>query len=151
MAVPMSTPDQISKHSYEEEAATPLISSCINSVYEISKCVKWIQDKGLKRVALQFPDSLLVDSPVVAQAIQVSLGQEVFILGEKAKGDDQLINLLTLFQGTHLMANVVLTKWQPHICQLTVLFILVTLVSHLHNLCQCCIFSPGDVAGRTNL
>ena len=84
----MSTPDQISKHSYEEGAATPFLSSCINSVYEVSKCVKWIQDKGLKRVALQFPDSLLVDSPAVAQAIQVSLGQEVFILGEKSKDDD---------------------------------------------------------------
>jgi len=87
MAVPMSTPDQISKHSYEEEAVTPLLSSCINSVYEVSKCVKWIQDKGLKRVALQFPDSLLVDSPAVTQAIQVSLGQEVFILGDTSYGE----------------------------------------------------------------
>ena len=34
--------------------------------------ISWITTRGLKRVALQFPDSLLSQAPAVAQRINVS-------------------------------------------------------------------------------
>ena len=45
---------------------------CVRLVKIICRCVAWIEQLGLKRVGLQFPDSLLHAAPTVCKLIQVS-------------------------------------------------------------------------------
>ena len=47
----------------------------LRSVFEIDRCVKWIEEKDLKAVTLQFPDSLLKFAPTVAAILQDRLGK----------------------------------------------------------------------------
>lgn len=58
-----------------------------HAVFEIDRCVQWILQSGLKRVALQFPDSLLHAAPTVCKLIQCSIPEEVFILGDTSFGE----------------------------------------------------------------
>ncbi|GFR93459.1 2-(3-amino-3-carboxypropyl)histidine synthase subunit 2 [Elysia marginata] len=56
-------------------------------VYEIERSVAWIQHSNFSMIALQFPDSLLVDAPSVAKEIQNHLPKvSVFILGDTSYG-----------------------------------------------------------------
>ncbi|GFO39956.1 2-(3-amino-3-carboxypropyl)histidine synthase subunit 2 [Plakobranchus ocellatus] len=56
-------------------------------VYEVKRCVSWIQQGYFLRVALQFPDTLLVDAPAVAARIQQCLSDvSIFILGDTSYG-----------------------------------------------------------------
>jgi len=86
MATAMNTPDQISLLRHPTVTAVSTRSS-ITSMYEVSRCVSWIQSNHLARVALQFPDYLLQDASSVCHAIQDQLGQEVFILGDTSYGE----------------------------------------------------------------
>ncbi|ROT64884.1 putative diphthamide biosynthesis protein 2-like [Penaeus vannamei] len=58
----------------------------LEEVYEVSRCVRWIQDGGYKKVGLQFPDELIVDAPAVARALSTALGFKVYILGDTTYG-----------------------------------------------------------------
>lgn len=59
----------------------------LTEVYEIERCVYWIQQNTFKRIALQFPDALLVDAPSVATELQIAVqGTNVFILGDTSFG-----------------------------------------------------------------
>lgn len=44
--------------------------------WEVQHTVELIKSKGFKRVALQFPDSLLAQSPRVASDVQTGLGPD---------------------------------------------------------------------------
>lgn len=44
-------------------------------VFEVEKCVKWIQDNRLENVTLQFPDELLPFSAQVALSIEAQVGK----------------------------------------------------------------------------
>ncbi|XP_012284025.1 2-(3-amino-3-carboxypropyl)histidine synthase subunit 2 [Orussus abietinus] len=52
--------------------------------FEIEKCAKWILDCQLGKVCLQFPDSLMPDSPDVASRLENRLSKKVFILGDNS-------------------------------------------------------------------
>ncbi|XP_064605968.1 2-(3-amino-3-carboxypropyl)histidine synthase subunit 2-like [Liolophura sinensis] len=54
--------------------------------YELDRCERWIKTHQLKRVALQFPDELLVDSAKVAEYLKDATLADVFILGDTSYG-----------------------------------------------------------------
>ncbi|BFY99282.1 hypothetical protein BsWGS_02321 [Bradybaena similaris] len=59
----------------------------VDDVYEIQRIVVWIMDGGFKRVALQFPDELLVDAAQVTAQIQENVKDAlVFVLGDTSYG-----------------------------------------------------------------
>ncbi|XP_033738046.1 LOW QUALITY PROTEIN: 2-(3-amino-3-carboxypropyl)histidine synthase subunit 2-like [Pecten maximus] len=58
----------------------------INEVYEVNKCIQWIQERNLQRVALQFPDELMCDAVTVTSAISKAVEGQVFILGDTSYG-----------------------------------------------------------------
>ncbi|OWF34913.1 2-(3-amino-3-carboxypropyl)histidine synthase subunit 2-like [Mizuhopecten yessoensis] len=58
----------------------------INKVYEVNKCIQWIQERNLQRVALQFPDELMCDAVPVTSAISKAVDGQVFILGDTSYG-----------------------------------------------------------------
>jgi len=61
----------------------------IAHVYELDRCEQWINSRGLKRVSLQFPDSLLQDAPNVARLLKARVDDNVniFILGDTTYGE----------------------------------------------------------------
>lgn len=58
----------------------------IENIYEIQKCVKWITTNNFKKVCLQFPDDLLLDSVSVALCIEKYIDRKVYILGDTTCG-----------------------------------------------------------------
>ncbi|KAL1435331.1 hypothetical protein MTO96_011064 [Rhipicephalus appendiculatus] len=54
--------------------------------YEVKRAVAWICENGFRKVALQFPDEMLVDSVSVTLALQASVPAELFILGDTSYG-----------------------------------------------------------------
>lgn len=60
----------------------------IENVYEIQKCISWINQHKYKQVALQFPDELMTDAVTVFWMIQQHAHAEcrVFILGDTSYG-----------------------------------------------------------------
>jgi len=90
MATAMNSPDTIIplvQQRTNETEGQVWSSVSIEEVYEIDRCVTWIQKSQIQRVALQFPDSLLCDAPRVCNLIQQKLGREVFILGDTSYGE----------------------------------------------------------------
>ena len=59
----------------------------IESSFEIQRCVDWIQERKLEKVALQFPDSLLQHSPDVVSMIEAQIGNRVYVLGDTSYGE----------------------------------------------------------------
>ncbi|XP_069182388.1 2-(3-amino-3-carboxypropyl)histidine synthase subunit 2-like isoform X2 [Procambarus clarkii] len=58
----------------------------LEKMYEITRCVGWIQAGDYRKVALQFPDELLGDAGAVCRAITLQLGFTVYILGDTTYG-----------------------------------------------------------------
>ncbi|XP_013405912.1 2-(3-amino-3-carboxypropyl)histidine synthase subunit 2-like [Lingula anatina] len=58
----------------------------LNTVYEIQRSAEWIKKNKFKKVALQFPDDLLLDSTNVAKCLEIETGERVFILGDTSYG-----------------------------------------------------------------
>ncbi|KJE88859.1 diphthamide biosynthesis protein 2 [Capsaspora owczarzaki ATCC 30864] len=58
----------------------------VDDVYEIERCVRQIQEQGFGRIALQFPDTLMVDAPAVAARLKNATGKHVFVLGDTSYG-----------------------------------------------------------------
>lgn len=54
--------------------------------YEVKRAIAWICENRFKKVALQFPDEMLVDSVKVTLALQASVPAELFILGDTSYG-----------------------------------------------------------------
>ncbi|KAH6940787.1 hypothetical protein HPB50_006735 [Hyalomma asiaticum] len=54
--------------------------------YEVKRAASWICESGFRKVALQFPDEMLVDSVNVTLALQASVPAELFILGDTSYG-----------------------------------------------------------------
>ncbi|XP_008560628.1 2-(3-amino-3-carboxypropyl)histidine synthase subunit 2 [Microplitis demolitor] len=54
--------------------------------YYLNNCVEWIKARGLKTVCLQFPDTLLKDSAIIALELEKLLGHKVYILGDTTCG-----------------------------------------------------------------
>lgn len=55
-------------------------------MYEVTRCVQWIQRGGYRKVGLQFPDELLGDAAAVSRALTKLLGFVVYILGDTTYG-----------------------------------------------------------------
>lgn len=68
----------------EQSGKTELTS--LEDIFEISRSVDWIKSNNYTRVALQFPDELLVDSAAVATSIQSQCSAQVFILSDTSYG-----------------------------------------------------------------
>ncbi|KAL3216345.1 hypothetical protein MRX96_033143 [Rhipicephalus microplus] len=58
----------------------------IECQYEVKRTVAWICENGFKKVALQFPDGMLVNSVSITLALQASVPAELFILGDTSYG-----------------------------------------------------------------
>ncbi|KAL7876251.1 hypothetical protein AOLI_G00112140 [Acnodon oligacanthus] len=58
----------------------------LEELYQISDTCRFIQRKDFKKVALQFPDELLVDAVAVSAAIEKDTGVKVYILGDTSYG-----------------------------------------------------------------
>ncbi|XP_030635991.1 2-(3-amino-3-carboxypropyl)histidine synthase subunit 2 [Chanos chanos] len=66
------------------EARSPVAS--LEDTYQISETCHFINSNEFKKVALQFPDELLVDSIAVAAAIQRGSNAKTYILGDTSYG-----------------------------------------------------------------
>ncbi|KAF5281697.1 hypothetical protein FQA39_LY17718 [Lamprigera yunnana] len=67
------------------EKTTDLVhtsSEQLNYMYEIDRCLEWIQKHNFTKVCLQFPDYLLPDSSEVATCLQLKLNQPVYIMAD---------------------------------------------------------------------
>lgn len=70
----LSTPDDVILQSATSETiASTLTDDQVKTTYEIDRVVGELQAGKWKRVALQFPDHMLVDAPRVAQFLEVAL------------------------------------------------------------------------------
>ncbi|KAK2608571.1 Diphthamide biosynthesis protein 2 [Conoideocrella luteorostrata] len=74
----LSTPDD---NIIEVPAAESILKSTLSdeelrSTFEIARTAKEILEGGWKRIALQFPDHMLVDAPRVVQALEVELSSD---------------------------------------------------------------------------
>uniref|UniRef100_W5KIG8 2-(3-amino-3-carboxypropyl)histidine synthase subunit 2 n=1 Tax=Astyanax mexicanus TaxID=7994 RepID=W5KIG8_ASTMX len=58
----------------------------LEGLYQISDTCHFIQSKGFKKVALQFPDELLVDAVGVSAAIEKETNVKTYILGDTSYG-----------------------------------------------------------------
>ena len=94
----------------------------LEEAYEINRCCSWIERIKVSRVALQFPDELLVDAPDVALAIEKRVGVEVFILGDTSYGRFVKFSHIALVNNNNsclLMVTVVVSmKLQPNMLAL---------------------------------
>lgn len=86
MTLNFSSSDRIVDKQVQADPLDLTLLDC-HAVFEIDRCVAWIKQTGLKRVGLQFPDSLLHAAPAVCKLIQASIPEEVFILGDTSFGE----------------------------------------------------------------
>ncbi|XP_069498494.1 2-(3-amino-3-carboxypropyl)histidine synthase subunit 2 isoform X2 [Ambystoma mexicanum] len=85
---------QFSSDSTEAMKQTPVVNDPggrmlpdeMDEVYEIKRTADFIQQCQSKRVALQFPDELLVNSAEVAAKLEEITGSKTFILGDTSYG-----------------------------------------------------------------
>nr|XP_046226928.1 2-(3-amino-3-carboxypropyl)histidine synthase subunit 2 [Scatophagus argus]XP_046226929.1 2-(3-amino-3-carboxypropyl)histidine synthase subunit 2 [Scatophagus argus] len=66
------------------KTSTPLEK--LEVLYQIKKTCSFISERHFKKVALQFPDDLLVDSVAVAEEIERNCDAKLFILGDTSYG-----------------------------------------------------------------
>jgi diphthamide biosynthesis protein 2 len=81
----LSTPDDhILEVPATETTKSTLSDEALRSVYEVERTVSEIQSGGWKRIALQFPDDMLVDAPRVSEALGRGLqgGRRIYVLGD---------------------------------------------------------------------
>jgi hypothetical protein len=76
MAVPFSANDQeVINRTIELQSDAVNTIEDIFTVFEVTRCIDWINENNLTNVTLQFPDSLISYSPAVVLAIEHGLGQ----------------------------------------------------------------------------
>ena len=92
----LSTPDQNLLEDGEQYRITARMSSLpdgeIYEVYEIERTIKEIREGQWKRIALQFPDDMLIDAPRVMTALDRELRHEGSrpLVGEKGQNANGL-------------------------------------------------------------
>ncbi|XP_077548866.1 diphthamide biosynthesis 2 [Haemaphysalis longicornis] len=89
MAVAFSSSDQAAIDRTVELPfgnAAPTEESQLDFRYEIQRCISWIRENSYRKVALQFPDEMLVDCVAVTLKIQAAVEGVVFILGDTSYG-----------------------------------------------------------------
>ena len=87
----------LSLSSNEEDALHRVVDSCdsfciptgvaVDEIFEIGRCLKWIEEKCLARVTLQFPDSLLLHAPKVVERLQRRSRTTFAVLGDTSYGE----------------------------------------------------------------
>ena len=92
MSVSMSSRDQPELSGVEECLVQEVTAEeDLAEVYELERCVDWIQSSGYRRVALQFPDYLLSQAPRVCECLRERLDGsemvELYILGDTTYGE----------------------------------------------------------------
>ena len=76
MSVPFSSSEQAAIDRQVDAADVDYVHvENVSEVFEVDRCVQWIKENNLERVALQFPDHLISYSPIVAQKIEHNLEQ----------------------------------------------------------------------------
>ncbi|XP_013773032.1 2-(3-amino-3-carboxypropyl)histidine synthase subunit 2-like [Limulus polyphemus] len=63
-----------------------LSSEDLEEEYELKKCVHWIKENGYTKIALQFPDEMLINCTAVCMAIQKEVNCQVFVLADTSYG-----------------------------------------------------------------
>ncbi|KAM9324633.1 2-(3-amino-3-carboxypropyl)histidine synthase subunit 2 [Gastrophryne carolinensis] len=58
----------------------------LQEIYDIQRTVCFIKERGFKKVALQFPDDLLVDSVAISRSLEEATGAKMFILADTSYG-----------------------------------------------------------------
>ncbi|XP_026875167.2 2-(3-amino-3-carboxypropyl)histidine synthase subunit 2 [Electrophorus electricus] len=58
----------------------------MDHIYQISETCRFITSQGYKKVALQFPDELLVDSIAVSAAVEQEANVKTYVLGDTSYG-----------------------------------------------------------------
>ncbi|XP_067846180.1 2-(3-amino-3-carboxypropyl)histidine synthase subunit 2 isoform X2 [Heptranchias perlo] len=58
----------------------------IDVVYEIERTCSFITDHGFRKVALQFPDELLIDAAAIISKLEKNTNVKLFILGDTSYG-----------------------------------------------------------------
>ncbi|XP_051867897.1 2-(3-amino-3-carboxypropyl)histidine synthase subunit 2 [Pristis pectinata] len=61
-------------------------ASEIDDVYEIERTCNFITNHAFKRVALQFPDELLIDASAIISKLEKNTSTKIFILGDTSYG-----------------------------------------------------------------
>lgn len=87
MAVAFSTNDSLVMQRVVKHSSSSSVQADVSKSFEIQRCVNWIQEKDLTKVALQFPDSLLQHSPDVVALIEEQIGRCVYVLGDTSYGE----------------------------------------------------------------
>ncbi|KAF7987458.1 hypothetical protein HCN44_003220 [Aphidius gifuensis] len=83
----MTPSNTINCQQLEDSINQDILSSTVNcDKYSYEKCVEWINARGLEKVCLQFPDSLLSESAKIAINIEELLKKNVYILGDTTCG-----------------------------------------------------------------
>lgn len=54
--------------------------------YQLEECSHWINENGFKRIALQFPDELLVDAAQITSWLEENVSGLIFVLGDTSYG-----------------------------------------------------------------
>ncbi|CAI9587364.1 unnamed protein product [Staurois parvus] len=72
--------------STPELGASRCSEGSLEEVYDIQRTVRFIQKNGAHKVALQFPDVLLVDSVGIARKLEDATGARMYILGDTSYG-----------------------------------------------------------------
>ena len=76
MSVPFSSSEQTAIDRQVDAADVDYVHvENVSEVFDVDRCVQWIKENNLERVALQFPDHLISYSPIVAQSIEHNLEQ----------------------------------------------------------------------------
>uniref|UniRef100_A0A8C0GFR8 2-(3-amino-3-carboxypropyl)histidine synthase subunit 2 n=1 Tax=Chelonoidis abingdonii TaxID=106734 RepID=A0A8C0GFR8_CHEAB len=68
----------------ESSGRTP--TEALNEFYELERAAAFVIASKFQRVALQFPDELLVDSAAVAAKMEEATGSKMYILGDTSYG-----------------------------------------------------------------
>jgi diphthamide biosynthesis protein 2 len=64
----------------------PTASSDLESVYDLQRCVNWLNEVKVSKVCLQFPDENLVDSVAVSRWLNEHTNSSFYILGDTSYG-----------------------------------------------------------------
>ncbi|XP_029004493.1 2-(3-amino-3-carboxypropyl)histidine synthase subunit 2 [Betta splendens] len=81
-----SSSETVIQRSIDVAARTNTAPEKLEELYEIKKTCDFISQRQFKKVALQFPDELLVDSVLVAAEIEKNSSAKTFILGDTSYG-----------------------------------------------------------------
>lgn len=89
MALSLSSPEEDALHRGVDSCDSFCIptGAAVDEIFEIDRCLQWTEDKCLKRVTLQFPDSLLSHAPKVAERLQRRSSMTFAVLGDTSYGE----------------------------------------------------------------